>query len=231
MTPLISLKDVSFSYNKGRPNEVVALSKISLTLMRKDFISIMGVSGSGKSTLLHTLGGFIRPNEGRYLYKGRDFSCFSETQIAKLRNREFGFILQDYGLIGDYSALENVCLPLVFSNCRWSQIASQGLACMEALRVADLKDKKPNELSGGQCQRIAIARALIQNPEIIFADEPTGALDTENAELLMQLLKKINMAGTTIVLVTHDIHIAHFCNQIYEISDGKIHKLIKERYL
>lgn len=228
MTPLISLEDVSFSYNKGRQNEVTALSKISLTLMKSDFVGIMGVSGSGKSTLLHTLGGFLKPNEGKYLYKGRNVLNFSDTQLARLRNREFGFILQDYGLIGDYSSLENVCLPLMFSKCKWSQIRSRGLDCMDALRIADLKDKKPNELSGGQCQRIAIARALINNPEIIFADEPTGALDSENSELLMRLLRKINMSGTSIVLVTHDQNVARYCTQIYKISDGTIYKRSKE---
>lgn len=222
MTPLISLNSVSYSYNKGRPNEVAALSKVSFSLMKGDFVGIMGVSGSGKSTLLHTLGGFLKPNEGTYLYKGKNISKFSDTQLARLRNREFGFILQDYGLVGNYSSLENVCLPLMFSKCKWSQIRPRGLSCLDALGIADLKDKKPNELSGGQCQRVAIARALVNQPEIIFADEPTGALDSENAELFMQLLKRVNLTGTSIVLVTHDNNVARFCNQIFEISDGTI---------
>ena len=209
MTPLILLTDISYSYNRGKPNEVTALSKISLSIKKGDFIGIMGASGSGKSTLLHTLGGFLKPDQGEYLYKGIDIN-------------EFGFILQDYGLIGDYSALENVCLPLMFSTCKWSQIHSRGLACMDALRISDLRDKKPSELSGGQCQRIAIARALVNNPEVIFADEPTGALDSENAELFMRLLRRINAAGTTIVLVTHDRNVARYCTNIYKISDGEI---------
>ena len=222
MTPLILLTDISYSYNRGKPNEVTALSKISLSIKKGDFIGIMGASGSGKSTLLHTLGGFLKPDQGEYLYKGIDIRQLSEAKMARLRNNEFGFILQDYGLIGDYSALENVCLPLMFSTCKWSQFHSRGLACMDALRISDLRDKKPSELSGGQCQRIAIARALVNNPEVIFADEPTGALDSENAELFMRLLRRINAAGTTIVLVTHDRNVARYCTNIYKISDGEI---------
>ena len=222
MTPLILLTDISYSYNRGKPNEVTALSKISLSIKKGDFIGIMGASGSGKSTLLHTLGGFLKPDQEEYLYKGIDIRQLSEAKMARLRNNEFGFILQDYGLIGDYSALENVCLPLMFSTCKWSQIHSRGLACMDALRISDLRDKKPSELSGGQCQRIAIARALVNNPEVIFADEPTGALDSENAELFMRLLRRINAAGTTIVLVTHDRNVARYCTNIYKISDGEI---------
>lgn len=228
MSPLIKLENISFAYHRGQANEMSALKEVSIEINEGDFIAISGVSGSGKSTLLHILGGLIKPDSGIYLFKGENITGYTDSYFAKLRNEEFGYILQDYGLLCDRTALENVCMPLLFSRCPWNQIKKRGYDSLKAMGILELKDKRPNEMSGGQCQRVAIARALINKPKVILADEPTGALDSHNTEKLMDLLKEINTCGTSIVLVTHDHDLLCYCNKQYEISDGKIH-IIKEK--
>lgn len=154
MSALIRLNDLTFSYNKGKENQVDAIKHLSLEIERGDFVGIIGVSGSGKSTLLYLLAGLLKPDSGEYLYGDTDIAKISENKKADLRNSDLGFILQDFGLEGDRTALENVCLPLMFSKCSWGTMEKKGRAVMEKLNIADLCNKKVNQLSGGQCQRV-----------------------------------------------------------------------------
>lgn len=227
MSALIQLRDLSFSYNKGKNNQVDAVRHLSLEIEKGDFVGIVGVSGSGKSTLLYLLAGLLEPDCGEYIYDDKNITKISESRKAALRNSDFGFILQDFGLEGDRTALENVCLPLVFSKCRWGKMEKKARAVMEKLKIDDLCGKKVNELSGGQCQRIAIARALVHEPRVILADEPTGALDSENKKILMNLLSELNRDGITVILVTHDVSILSECNKVYKLNDGEIETVKK----
>lgn len=217
---IIKLCNFSFSYNKGKSNEVKAIQNISLDISKGDFVGIVGASGSGKSTLLYLLAGLLEADEGKYIYGNTDITHASDNKKASLRNTDFGFVLQDFALLGDRTALENVCLPLMFSKCKWSEVENRALKIMEKLNVEKLKNKRIGELSGGQCQRIAIARALVHNPKVILADEPTGALDSENTKILMDLLSEINSSGITVILVTHDLATLSHCNRVYELQDG-----------
>lgn len=229
MNSLIQLKNLTFSYNKGKENQVDAIKHLSLEIEKGDFVGIVGVSGSGKSTLLYLLAGLLKPDKGEYIYKDLIISKISDNKKADLRNTDFGFVLQDFGLEGDRTALENVCLPLMFSKSNWGTIEKKGRAVMEKLNIIELSSKKVGQLSGGQCQRVAIARALVHEPQVILADEPTGALDTENKKILMQLLSEINKEGVTVILVTHDYSILSKCNKVYELNDGEIGS-VKEEY-
>ena len=227
MSALIRLNDLTFSYNKGKENQVDAIKHLSLEIERGDFDDIcISVKCSGKSTLLYLLAGLLKPDSGEYLYGDTDIAKISENKKADLRNSDLGFILQDFGLEGDRTALENVCLPLMFSKCSWGTMEKKGRAVMEKLNIADLCNKKVNQLSGGQCQRVAIARALVHEPRVILADEPTGALDSENKKILMHLLSEINREGITVIMVTHDVSILSECNKIYKLNDGEI-ELVK----
>ncbi len=224
MANLITLKDISFCYNPGKNNEVTAINGLSLTIEEGEFVGIVGTSGAGKSTLLHILAGILTPSGGVYPYKGEDMSGKSPKQIARLRNAEFGFILQDFGLIGNSTGLENVCLPLMFSKEPWRNIEKKGTEVMDKLGIEHLKGRKVNEMSGGECQRVAIARALVHKPSIIFADEPTGALDVNNTRFFMNQLAEINKEGVSIILVTHDVNTLTSCERVIELSDGRIIK-------
>lgn len=227
MDSIINLNNISVTYNPGKPNEVQALKKLSLEVSHGEFIGIIGVSGSGKSTLLHLLGGLIKPICGEYFYDGINMCSEKEGKLSAIRNKDFGYVLQDFGLLGDRSALENVCLPLMFSKSKWSGIEKSGIASMERMGIADLKNKKINEMSGGQCQRVAIARALVNNPKILLADEPTGALDSQNSDMFVRLLKEVNASGTTIILVTHDLSITSYCSSVYRLDDGTLNIINK----
>lgn len=222
MAELIKLTDVSYTYNKGKPNAVTAVKHASLTVEKGDFVGITGVSGSGKSTLLHLLSGLIKPDSGQYFFKGQDLGKLSEKELAAVRNQSFGYVLQNFGLLKDRTALENVCLPLMFSPAKWRDIEPKGLDCLKRMGVLNLKDKRVREMSGGQCQRTAIARALVNDPEILLADEPTGALDAQNTELFMDIMREINLSGVTIIIVTHDLNLAEKCTRRIRINDGII---------
>lgn len=222
LASLISLSNVSYTYNKGKPNAVTALKNVSLSVEKGEFVAVTGVSGSGKSTLLHILSGLIKPEEGQYSFAGQDVCRLTEKGLATLRNNYFGYVLQNFGLIKDRTALENVCLPLMFSKLRWKDIEPRGLNCLERMGVIKLSGKLVREMSGGQCQRIAIARALVNNPQLILADEPTGALDTKNSEQFMDLMQEINHSGVTIIMVTHDMTLAEKCLRKIKIADGCI---------
>ena len=218
---LIELKDINKTYNNGQPLHV--LKGINLGIERGEFVSIMGASGSGKSTLLNILGILDNYDTGTYYLDGKLIKDLSEGTAADYRNRMIGFIFQSFNLIGFKTAVENVELPLFYQGVPRKERHAKAMEYLEKLGLTDWAAHFPNEMSGGQRQRVAIARALITKPEIILADEPTGALDSKTSVEVMQLLKKLNREeGITIIVVTHESGVANETNKIIHIKDGII---------
>lgn len=202
--------------------EIHALQGINLSIRKNEFVAIVGPSGSGKSTLMNMLGCLDAPTSGTYILDNVDVSSLTDDEMAEIRSEKIGFIFQSFNLIQKLTALENVELPLIYSGVRSSERLKRAKLALERVGLGDRLHHKPNELSGGQQQRVAIARALINNPPIIFADEPTGNLDTKSGEEIINLLKELHKSGNTIVLITHDNDIANQANRIIRIHDGKI---------
>lgn len=215
---IIEIKDISKTYHLGE-FDVSAISDVSLGIEKGEFVSIMGASGSGKSTLLHILGLLDKPTYGSYKLEGREISTLSDNELATLRNKFLGFVFQQFNLLPRTSAKENVELPLIYSA---SQKFSDATVLLKKVGLADRIYHKPNELSGGQQQRVAIARALINDPLLIFADEPTGNLDTKSALEIIEILQELNSYGITIVMVTHEPDLAAAASRIITLQDGKI---------
>ena len=203
----IEIKNLKKIYNANKSIEVEALKSINLIIEKGDFCSIVGVSGSGKSTLLYILGCIDKQTEGTYLLEGKNVSKMSENELAQIRNKKIGFVLQDFGLIEEETVIENVRVPILF--CKDKNLIrnfrNKAEKLLKDLGIENLKDKKVNLLSGGQRQRVAIARALINDPELILADEPTGSLDTNTAQNIMNIFKELNKSGKTIIIVTHNM--------------------------
>ena len=218
---MIHLKDINKTYDNGQPLHV--LKGITLDIERGEFVSIMGASGSGKSTLLNILGILDNYDEGEYWLGDTLIKDLSETRAAEYRNRMIGFIFQSFNLISFKTAVENVELPLFYQGVRRKQRHRMAMEYLEKLGLKDWAGHYPNEMSGGQKQRVAIARALITRPQIILADEPTGALDSKTSVEVMKLLKQLNEEeGMTIVVVTHESGVANETNKIIHIRDGVI---------
>ena len=218
---MIHLKDINKTYDNGQPLHV--LKGITLDIERGEFVSIMGASGSGKSTLLNILGILDNYDEGEYWLGDTLIKDLSETRAAEYRNRMIGFIFQSFNLISFKTAVENVELPLFYQGVRRKQRRRMAMEYLEKLGLKDWAGHYPNEMSGGQKQRVAIARALITRPQIILADEPTGALDSKTSVEVMKLLKQLNEEeGMTIVVVTHESGVANETNKIIHIRDGVI---------
>ena len=221
---MLKLTNIIKKYNEGKPNEVEALRGVDLTVEKGEMIAIMGPSGSGKSTLLNIIGCMDTLTSGSYLCDGEEVASLSQKKLANLRNKKFGFVLQDFGLLADRSVEENVMVPLLFSKESLKSSTKRIKPILENLGIADLAKRRANQLSGGQAQRVAIARALVNEPDVILADEPTGALDTHTSEDVVNIFKKLNESGKTIIIVTHNPEVAKACDKTYIIRDGLISK-------
>ena len=219
---LIDIRDLYKIYNEGKESEVRALDGVSLQIDRGEFVAIVGQSGSGKSTMMNVLGCLDIPTYGEYFLDGNDINTLTDKQLARIRNREIGFIFQGYNLIQELDALENVTLPLIY---RGVSVFDREDMAMEALAKVGMDDRahhRPSEMSGGQQQRVAIARAIATHPPIIMADEPTGALDSRTGQEVLQFLQQLNKEGSTIILITHDNGIAATARRCVRLQDGKI---------
>ena len=219
---LIEIKDIYKIYNEGKESEVRALDGVSLQIDRGEFVAIIGASGSGKSTLMNILGCLDIPTYGDYILDGVDITDRSDRQLARIRNREIGFIFQGYNLIPALTAYENVELPLIYQGVPIWDREERVMAALEKVAMADRWKHKPSEMSGGQQQRVAIARAIATHPPIIMADEPTGALDSKTGKHVLEILHTLNDEGSTIILITHDNGIAATAKRVVRISDGHI---------
>ena len=221
MTSLIAVRGMSKSYTMGS-NTVMALDTVSLEIAEGEFVAIMGASGSGKSTFMNLLGCLDTPSAGEYRLAGEKVSDLTTDQLATIRNRRIGFVFQQFNLLPRTSALENVELPLLYSSIPSAERRALAMARLNEVGLGSRTDHQPSQLSGGQQQRVAIARALANNPSLILADEPTGALDSRTSIEIMALLQKLNAQGMTIVMVTHEPDIAAFASRIVTFRDGKI---------
>lgn len=220
---MINFINVSKEYNLGT-NSFLALNKINLTINKGDFVSIMGSSGSGKSTLMNIIGCLDVPSSGNYELNNDDISKLSSNELAVIRNKKIGFIFQSFNLLPRLNALENVMLPLLYSGNSASERNNLALHSLESVGLKDRIKHRPNQLSGGQQQRVSIARAIVGTPQLILADEPTGALDSKTSLEIMEIMQSLNKKGITIVLVTHENDIAEYGNRIIHMKDGIIIK-------
>lgn len=220
---LIALNGISKSYqaSHGAPPYQV-LKDANLSIDKGEMVAIKGSSGAGKSTLLHIIGCLDKPTSGSYLLNGQDVSQLSLSKLAEIRNASFGFVMQHFALIEEDNALQNVATPLLFAKARRSQMEARAMEQLRNVGMEQMANKRIATLSGGEKQRVAIARAMVNNPEIILADEPTGALDRANTEKIVQLFQQLNEKGKTIIIVTHDDFVAQSCRRIVTIADGVI---------
>lgn len=201
---------------------VPALKNINLTIARNEYVAIMGPSGSGKSTLMNILGCLDTPTDGQYLFNDVDVSTLNDDELSSMRNSEIGFVFQNFNLLPKLNALQNVEMPLVYSDIKSDVRRARALAALERVGLADRIHHKSSELSGGQRQRVAIARALVSKPGILLADEPTGALDTKTGDEIMRFFRELHSDGNTVILITHEQEIADHANRTIHIRDGEI---------
>lgn len=222
VTPLIRLDKITKRYQLAEKEYYQAIQGITLTVAKGEFVAIMGPSGSGKSTLMHIIGALDSPTTGKYYFKGRDISTYSDDQLAGIRNKEIGFIFQSFNLLPRTTVIRNVERPMMYADI--PEVERQRRA-MEALTLVGMPEKAQNmsnHISGGQIQRVAIARALVMDPSIILADEPTGNLDSKTSHGIMDLLKSLNDNGRTIILITHENDIASYAHRRIRLVDGKV---------
>lgn len=224
---MIELKEINKSFSVG-DETIKALDNINLKIEKGDFVSIIGPSGSGKSTLMNILGLLDIPDSGEYLLDGIAIKQTKDNKLAEIRNRKIGFIFQNFNLLSKMNAIENVQLPLMYRGLSDKESRKIAYEYLEKVGLKGRENHLPTQLSGGQQQRVAIARAIAGNPEIILADEPTGALDSKTSEEIMEQLKKLNNNGQTIILITHDIGVAKKAKRIIKILDGKLYKEVEE---
>lgn len=219
---MITLENVHKIYNPKKANEFEALKGVSLTIEDGEMVAIIGKSGAGKSTLLHILACIDSYESGEYKIDDTLVKNLSEKQYAQIRNEKIGMVMQDFALVDDFTCLENVLLPLDFAKHKKPNRKELALAALKSVSMDSMAKKPVNKLSGGQKQRVAIARAIVNQPSMVLADEPTGALDSKTAEEIMHVFKELNHQGKTVVIVTHDMGVAKQCDRLIEISDGKI---------
>jgi putative ABC transport system ATP-binding protein len=221
MSSIIGLENIQKSYYLGK-QELKVLKGISLEIFKNEYVALMGPSGSGKSTLMNLLGCLDSPTAGKYVLNGEDVSKMPDDDLADVRNKEIGFVFQQFNLLPRLTAAENVALPLIYNGTSKKFRTELALEMLDRVGLADRSHHKPNELSGGQNQRVAIARALVNNPSIILADEPTGNLDSKTSVEIMNIFDKIQTEGNTVILVTHEEDIAEFAHRIIRLRDGVI---------
>ncbi len=221
MQGIIHLEQIRKTYYMGSQSLEV-LKGIDLDIFQKEYVALMGPSGSGKSTLMNILGCLDSPTSGTYILNGNDVSKMNDVDLAQIRNKEIGFVFQQFNLLPRLTAVENVGLPLVYAGLNKKTRNEMALEVLAKVGLADRSHHKPNEMSGGQIQRVAVARALVNNPSIILADEPTGNLDTKTSREIMDLFTKIQEAGNTVVLVTHEEDIAAHAKRVIRLRDGDI---------
>jgi putative ABC transport system ATP-binding protein len=221
MSAIIQLENIQKSYFMGK-EPIPVLKGITFNILKNEYVALMGPSGSGKSTLMNILGCLDSPTGGRYILNDQDVSQMSDDDLAEVRNKEIGFVFQQFNLLPRLTAAENVALPLVYAGIGKRQRTEIAMEVLDKVSLTDRSHHKPNELSGGQCQRVAIARALVNNPSIILADEPTGNLDTKTSVEIMEIFGAIQAAGNTVVLVTHEEDIAKYAHRVIRLRDGLV---------
>jgi putative ABC transport system ATP-binding protein len=219
---LIEIRNLYKNYIMGEL-EVPALMDINLKIQKNEYVAIMGPSGSGKSTLMNILGCLDTPTSGHYLFNKVDVSELNDDELSAMRNKEIGFVFQNFNLLPKLSSLQNVELPLVYAGLTKQERQARAVEALERVKLAERMEHKPTELSGGQRQRVAIARALVSRPGILLADEPTGALDSRTGVEIMGLFEELHSEGNTIILITHEQEIADYAHRTIHIRDGRIH--------
>ena len=222
--PVIETRGLGKVYSPGSEAEVVALKAVDLRIDRGDFIAIMGPSGSGKSTLMNLIGCLDKSDSGSYLCDGVDVSTLDAEELAILRRDKIGFVFQGFHLLTRMDATDNVAMPLGYARIPHAERKARAREALAAVGLAERAGHRPNELSGGQQQRVAIARALVNNPPILLADEPTGALDSKTGEEILGLFKRLRDDGHTVILITHDAHVAAHADRTYVMRDGEMHE-------
>lgn len=221
MSSIIQLEDIRKSYFMGK-HELEVLKGLSLDIFKNEYVALMGPSGSGKSTLMNIIGCLDTPTSGTYILNNHDVSQMQDNALAEVRNKEIGFVFQQFNLLPRLTAAENVALPLVYAGMSKKLRTEKAMHVLDMVNLTDRSHHRPNELSGGQCQRVAIARALVNDPAIILADEPTGNLDTKTSYEIMEIFDQIFKNGNTIVIVTHEEDIANHARRIVRLRDGVI---------
>ena len=218
---ILELENVNKEYLQGK-EPVPVLQDISMRVEEGEYLAIMGPSGSGKTTLMNLLGCLDVPSSGRYTLADRDIGSLSDDQLADIRNRQIGFVFQNFYLLPKMTAIDNVMLPLLYRGVPLKNRRIRAKAALKLVGLEDRMDFYPNQLSGGQCQRVAIARAIVGSPKLLLADEPTGALDTAAGVQIMEIFRRLSSRGITIIMITHERHIAEYADHIYHILDGRL---------
>ena len=226
---MIEFENIYKIYNMG-DSEVRAVDGVSFKIEKGEFVAIVGQSGSGKSTCMNIIGALDVPTDGKYILNGKDVSKLTDDELAEIRNKQIGFIFQQYNLIPKLNVYENVELPLLYSNIDVKEREKRVLESLEKVGLLERRNHMPNQLSGGQQQRVSIARALATHPSLILADEPTGALDSKTGREILMFLKQLNAEGNTVVLITHDNSIAEEAKRVIRLQDGKIVSDMKVTY-
>jgi len=216
---MINLSHICKTYLMGKV-EIRALQDVCLEIQEGEFVAVSGPSGSGKSTLLHIMGCLDRPTSGKYMFRGRDVSSFSDRELTRVRNKEIGFVFQAFNLLWNENAARNVMLPLMYSGS--DNKKKKVITALESVGLKNRLWHRPGEMSGGEQQRVAIARAIVKEPHLILADEPTGNLDSESGQAIMEIFGQLNRKGTTVVIVTHEEAVARHCQRMLRLKDGQL---------